>query len=48
MGNLKSAMECIGASCLCDASLSAPPDTKWDDVTGDAGGGGKACAPQGN
>jgi SpoVK/Ycf46/Vps4 family AAA+-type ATPase len=28
----------VGASCLRDASLSAPPKTTWDDIAGDAGG----------
>jgi hypothetical protein len=37
-GDLKSAMEYIGALCLCNVSLSAPPDTRWDNVTGSARG----------
>ena len=41
-GDLRSAMEHVGASCLRDASISAPPDTKWDDVAGDAGGAKRA------
>jgi hypothetical protein len=31
-------MEYIGMSYLCEVSLSAPPDTKWDNVTSNAGG----------
>ncbi len=37
-GDLKLAMECIGALGLCDTSHSAPLDTNWDDVTGNTGG----------
>jgi len=36
--DLFSAMDDVGASCLRDASLSAPPKTNWDDIAGDAGG----------
>ena len=41
-GDLRSAAEHVGASCLRDASISAPPDTKWDDIAGDAGGAKRA------
>jgi SpoVK/Ycf46/Vps4 family AAA+-type ATPase len=40
--DLKLAMEYIGALCLCNASLLAPPDTKWDDITRNAGGAKRA------
>ncbi|KAL3811002.1 hypothetical protein ACHAXA_002279 [Cyclostephanos tholiformis] len=40
--DLISAMDDVGASCLRDAALSAPPDTKWDDIAGDAGGAKRA------
>ena len=36
--DLSTAMVDIPASCLRDASLSAPPKTNWDDIAGDAGG----------
>ena len=32
------AMEYIGVSCLCNALLSVPLDTKWDDITNNAKG----------
>jgi SpoVK/Ycf46/Vps4 family AAA+-type ATPase len=35
-------MNDVGASCLRDASLSAPPKTTWDDIAGDAGGAKRA------
>ena len=41
--DLFSAMDDVGASCLRDASLSAPPKTNWDDIAGDAGGAKKDC-----
>lgn len=37
-GDLITAMIDTPASCLRDASLSAPPKTTWDDIAGDAGG----------
>ncbi|KAL7538770.1 hypothetical protein ACHAWF_006204 [Thalassiosira exigua] len=40
--DLFSAMNDVGASCLRDAALSAPPKTTWDDIAGDAGGAKKA------
>ena len=40
--DLLSAMNDVGASCLRDASLSAPPKTTWDDIAGDAGGAKRA------
>ena len=36
--DLVNATNDIGASCLRDASLSAPPKTTWDDIAGDVGG----------
>ncbi len=36
------AMNDVGASCLRDASLSAPPKTTWNDIAGDAGGAKRA------
>ena len=36
------AMNDVGASCLRDSSLSAPPKTTWDDIAGDAGGAKRA------
>ena len=36
--DLIAAMKDTPASCLRDASLSAPPKTTWDDIAGDAGG----------
>ena len=39
---LFAAMNDVGASCLRDASLSAPPKTTWNDIAGDAGGAKKA------
>ena len=36
--DLSTAMVDTPASCLRDASLSAPPKTNWDDIAGDAGG----------
>ena len=40
--HLLSAMNDVGASCLRDATLSAPPKTTWDDIAGDAGGAKRA------
>jgi SpoVK/Ycf46/Vps4 family AAA+-type ATPase len=40
--DLVNATNDIGASCLRDASLSAPPKTTWDDIAGDAGGAKQA------
>lgn len=40
--DLYSAMNDVGASCLRDASLSAPPKTTWNDIAGDAGGAKRA------
>ena len=40
--HLLSAMNDVGASCLRDATLSAPPQTTWDDIAGDAGGAKRA------
>ena len=40
--HLISAMKDVGASCLRDAALSAPPKTTWDDIAGDAGGAKRA------
>ena len=40
--HLLSAMDDVGASCLRDAALSAPPKTTWDDIAGDAGGAKRA------
>jgi hypothetical protein len=37
-GDLKSAIEYVGTLCLRNALLLAPPDTRWDGVTGDTGG----------
>ncbi len=31
-------MKYIGVSGLCNALHLAPPDTNWDDITGNAGG----------
>ncbi len=36
------AMEYIDVLCLCDVSLSAPLDTKWDNITGNARGAKRA------
>ena len=36
--DLFAAMNDVGASCLRDASLSAPPKTTWNDIAGDVGG----------
>ena len=36
--DLVNATNDVGASCLRDSSLSAPPKTTWDDIAGDAGG----------
>jgi SpoVK/Ycf46/Vps4 family AAA+-type ATPase len=38
VGDLKLAIEFIGTSCLCNMSFSAPPDTKWDEVTSNTRG----------
>eukprot|EP00956_Cyclotella_meneghiniana_P000102 scaffold195_cov95-Cyclotella_meneghiniana.AAC.4 len=42
MHDLESAMNDVGASCLRDASLSAPPKTTWSDIAGDVGGAKQA------
>ncbi|EED87989.1 predicted protein [Thalassiosira pseudonana CCMP1335] len=40
--DLFSAMNDVGASCLRDASLAAPPKTTWSDIAGDVGGAKQA------
>jgi SpoVK/Ycf46/Vps4 family AAA+-type ATPase len=40
--NLLSAMDDVGASCLRDATITAPPATRWEDIGGDAGGAKRA------
>ena len=40
--NLLSAMDDVGASCLRDATITAPPTTRWEDIGGDAGGAKRA------
>lgn len=42
MHDLESAMNDVGASCLRDASLSAPPTTTWSDIAGSVGGAKQA------
>ena len=38
ISDLTSATNDVGASCLRDATLSAPPKTTWSDIAGDCGG----------